>query len=80
MESPVNPGGFIAPQSDIVTVAMRFWWVNQNQTFTQEVSGSTYRSLLPVGQKPPIDMNVEEMARYRDLMRAHYARVDIRFR
>ncbi len=28
-----------APQSDIVTVAMRFWWVNQNQTFTQEVSG-----------------------------------------
>ena len=23
----------------MVTVAMRFWWVNQNQTFTQEVSG-----------------------------------------
>jgi len=49
-------------------------------TFQQEVAGSTYRSLLPPGQKPPADLNAEEMAKYRDLMKAHYLREPIVFR
>jgi aminobenzoyl-glutamate utilization protein B len=50
------------------------------ETFSQEVSGSTYRPLLPPGQTPPLDLNAEEMAKYRDAMRAHYRTVPIRFR
>lgn len=50
------------------------------ETFKQEVAGSTYRSLLPPGQKPPSDLNAEEMAKYRQQMEPHYLRVPIRFR
>ena len=50
------------------------------ETFSQEVGNSTYRPLLPGGQTPPIDLNAEEMAKYRDAMRAHYRTVPIRFR
>jgi aminobenzoyl-glutamate utilization protein B len=50
------------------------------ETFSQEVGGSSYRPLLPVGQLPPVDLNVEEMAKYREAMRAHYLDAPIRFR
>jgi aminobenzoyl-glutamate utilization protein B len=50
------------------------------ETFGQEVSGSTYRPLLPAGQQPPVELNAEEMAKYRDEMRAHYSGATIRFK
>jgi aminobenzoyl-glutamate utilization protein B len=50
------------------------------ETFRTEVAGSTYRSLLPPDQKPPVDMNAEEMAKYRDQMKVHYLRADINFK
>jgi aminobenzoyl-glutamate utilization protein B len=50
------------------------------ETFSREVGSSTYRPLLPPGQLPPIELNAEEMAKYREAMRAHYRTVPIRFR
>lgn len=50
------------------------------ETFKAEVAGSTYRSLLPPDQKPPVDLNADEMAKYRDQMRSHYLRVEINFK
>ena len=50
------------------------------ETFREEVAGSPYRSLLPPDQKPPVDLNADEMAKYRELMRPHYLTPDIRFR
>jgi aminobenzoyl-glutamate utilization protein B len=50
------------------------------ETFRQEVAGSTYRPLLPPEQKPPLDLNADEMAKYREQMRAHYRKVAIRFK
>jgi len=50
------------------------------ETFREEVAGSTYRSLLPPEQKPPVDLNAEEMAKYRERMRPAYLKVPIQFR
>ena len=50
------------------------------ETFKKEVESATYRPLLPPDQKPPLTLNVEEMAKYRDLMRPHYLRVPIQFK
>jgi aminobenzoyl-glutamate utilization protein B len=50
------------------------------RTFREEVDGSSYRSLLPEDQKPPIHLNAEEMAKYRKAMRPHYLRTPIRFK
>ena len=50
------------------------------ETFRQEVGHSLYRPLLPEGQLPPIQLNAEEMAKYRDTMRPFYRTVPIRFR
>jgi aminobenzoyl-glutamate utilization protein B len=50
------------------------------ETFSQEVAGSTYKPLLPPDKKPPVDMNAEEMAKYREAMKAHYSKVTIRFK
>ena len=50
------------------------------ETFKQEVAGSTYRSLLPAGQKPPIDLNADEMAKYRVGLKAAYRSEPIVFR
>jgi len=49
-------------------------------TFAQEIGNSTYHPLLPEGQLPPIELNAEEMAKYREAMRAHYRTAPIRFR
>ncbi len=50
------------------------------ETFSREVAGSTYKSLLPPDKKPPVGMNAEEMAKYREAMRAHYPNKPIRFK
>jgi aminobenzoyl-glutamate utilization protein B len=50
------------------------------ETFTQEVAGSTYKPLLPPDKKPPVGMNAEEMAKYREAMKAHYPNKPIRFK
>ncbi|MGE5246255.1 MAG: amidohydrolase [Betaproteobacteria bacterium] len=50
------------------------------ESFAQEVAGSTYRSLLPAGQKPPVELNAAEMAKFRDAMKPHYLREEIHFR
>jgi aminobenzoyl-glutamate utilization protein B len=50
------------------------------ETFREEIGGATYHPLLPPGQTPPLDLNVEEMAKYRDAMRAHYGKASIKFR
>jgi aminobenzoyl-glutamate utilization protein B len=50
------------------------------ESFRREVQGSTYRSLLPAGQQPPVDLNRDEMAKYREQMKAHYLKVRIQFR
>jgi aminobenzoyl-glutamate utilization protein B len=49
-------------------------------TFAEEVAGSTYRSLLPPDQKPPVDLNAAEMAKFREAMTAHYLTGEIHFR
>lgn len=43
-------------------------------SFAQELDGQTYFSMLPPGQKPPVDLNREMMERFRPLMRPHYLR------
>ncbi len=50
------------------------------ETFKKEVAGASYRPLLPPGQKPPVTLNVEEMAKYREAMKPHYLRVPIQFK
>jgi len=50
------------------------------ETFRAEVGGSTYRSLLPADQRPPVDLNAGEMAKYREAMRPHYLNTEIHFR
>jgi hypothetical protein len=32
------------------------------------------------GRKRPVDLNLDEMAKYRDQMKAHYLKVQIQFR
>jgi aminobenzoyl-glutamate utilization protein B len=54
--------------------------VRARDTFAREIGNSTYRPLLPEGQLPPIELNAEEMAKYREAMRAHYRTASIRFR
>jgi aminobenzoyl-glutamate utilization protein B len=43
-------------------------------SFRREIGDVTYRSLLPEGQKPPVDLNAAAMTRFRPLMEAHYLR------
>ena len=41
-------------------------------TFIKEIGNVEYRSLLPLHQKPPVDLNHALMERYRPLMETHY--------
>ncbi len=50
------------------------------ETFKQEVAGSTYRPLVTPETKADLQMNVEEMAKYREAMKPHYAAGDIHFK
>jgi aminobenzoyl-glutamate utilization protein B len=47
--------------------------------FAQETKGVSYFSMLPLGQKPPLDLNRATMQRFRDDMRAHYLTTRPRF-
>ena len=42
------------------------------ETFKREIAGSVYKPLLPADQKPRINLNQDEMAKYRDRMKEHY--------
>jgi aminobenzoyl-glutamate utilization protein B len=44
------------------------------RTFIQELGGIKYRPLLPLDQKPPVDLNRALMEKYRPLMAAHYVK------
>jgi len=50
------------------------------ETFKQEVAGSTYRSLLPPDQKPPLELNAADMAKYREQMKPFYLKTPIQFK
>jgi aminobenzoyl-glutamate utilization protein B len=41
-------------------------------SFAEELGGVAYRPLLPVGQEPPGELNLDKMEPFRDKMRAHY--------
>jgi aminobenzoyl-glutamate utilization protein B len=43
-----------------------------NRTFREEIGGVEYRPLLPPGQRPPADLNLAIMQKYRALMEPHY--------
>jgi aminobenzoyl-glutamate utilization protein B len=42
------------------------------ETFKDEVGDTEYRPLLPLDQKPPLELNRDIMERYRPAMRQHY--------
>jgi len=48
-------------------------------TFRKEIGDTQYKSFLPQGQKPPIHLNREIMARYRPLLEKFYLREKPRF-
>ncbi len=48
-------------------------------TFAEELGGTRYRSLIPSDQQPPVDLNAEQMDRFRPAMEAHYIAVAPRF-
>lgn len=43
-------------------------------TFKEELGGVAYRSLLPPGQKPPVELNRATMEKFRPLMAEHYVK------
>jgi hypothetical protein len=43
-------------------------------------SGIAYKPLLPPETKPPVHLNVEEMAKYRDQLKKFYLNVPIQFK
>ena len=43
-------------------------------------AGITYAPLLPPKTKPPVKLNREEMAKYRDRLKKHYLNAPIRFK
>jgi aminobenzoyl-glutamate utilization protein B len=49
------------------------------KTFAEEMAGTEYKTLLPPGQKPPVNLNKDTMAKYRPLMKPFYLRKEIRF-
>jgi len=49
------------------------------RTFARETEGVQFRSMLPADQKPPVSLNADTMARYRDAMRPHYISEKPRF-
>lgn len=50
------------------------------ETFRQETGGTAYKPLLPMDQKPPLTLNEQEMAKYRDQMKKFYLNVPIDFK
>jgi aminobenzoyl-glutamate utilization protein B len=50
------------------------------ETFQKEIAGATYHPLLPADQKPPVNLNAAEMAKYREQMRPFYKTEPIQFK
>jgi aminobenzoyl-glutamate utilization protein B len=48
-------------------------------TFKEELGGTEYRSLLPPGQKPPVNLNRATMEKFRPLMAEHYLKEKPKF-
>ena len=48
-------------------------------TFKEELGGVAYESLLPPGQKPPLELNRSIMEKFRPAMRNHYLKEAPRF-
>ena len=42
------------------------------RTFKEELGGVVYKSMLPAGQKPPVDLNRVTMEKFRPAMAKHY--------
>jgi aminobenzoyl-glutamate utilization protein B len=42
------------------------------RTFKTEIGGAEYKSLLPPGQKPPVQLNCAVMEKFRPLLELHY--------
>jgi aminobenzoyl-glutamate utilization protein B len=42
------------------------------RSFEEELGGVAYRSLLPAGQKPPVELNRATMEKFRPRMKQHY--------
>ncbi len=42
------------------------------RSFEEELGGVAYRSLLPAGQKPPVELNRATMEKFRPQMKQHY--------
>jgi aminobenzoyl-glutamate utilization protein B len=49
------------------------------ETFATEIGDVKYRPLLPPDQKPPVELNREQMEQFRPLMRPHYVKERPRF-
>jgi aminobenzoyl-glutamate utilization protein B len=49
------------------------------RTFKEELGGMTYRSLLPPGQKPPVELNRTTMEKFRPLLEKHYLKEKPKF-
>jgi aminobenzoyl-glutamate utilization protein B len=42
------------------------------RTFKEELGGTQYTSMLPPGQKPPVNLNRATMDKFRPLLERHY--------
>ncbi len=49
------------------------------ETFAVEIGGTKYAPLIPLDQKPPLDLNRAEMEKWREKMRAHYVTEKVEF-
>ena len=47
--------------------------------FVRELDGVVYQSMLPVSQKPPVELNRSTMDKFRDAMSLHYLKARPRF-
>ena len=50
------------------------------RTFKEELGGAKYFSIIPEGQKPPVDLNREEMEKWRPKMEKFYVTEKVNWR
>jgi len=44
------------------------------ETFAEEIGDVVYKPLIPLDQKPPVDLNRDMMEAFREPMREHYVK------
>ncbi len=49
------------------------------QTFKEEIGDTKYTSILPKDQKPPVDLNREEMEKWRPMMKKFYVKEKVQW-